>query len=438
MGNIDLEKLILYSDLRGDAAVAGTVKIYGAPYTETGGDSAGDGAVRAYCGVQRELLSKYSNIGYDPGAGCVDTYWKRHILELVLGAENAFSLSSERGESDRNFIALAAAEMPVLRELYGLDWNRIASAVGGEIPCVAAMRPRECAGFADGGGARASFGELDRILRMGDDAGAASALAEFYAREACGVFALFSAFNWAGGPVGVERHDAVGFGDLIGYEPQKAQIIENTEAFADGRPYGNMLLYGDRGTGKSSSVKALLNMFRPRGLRLVALPKADIDALPSVMDALAPRGCKFIVFIDDLSFEENETGYKSFKSALEGGVRSQPANIMVCVTSNRRNIIKEVWRDRENTDEINLNDALQEKRSLADRFGLTVTFSAPDKSEYLDIVRGLALREGLDVGGDELEGLAMRWELRHSGRSGRAARQFVNYMLSRKAFGQQP
>jgi predicted AAA+ superfamily ATPase len=114
-------------------------------------------------------------------------------------------------------------------------------------------------------------------------------------------------------------------------------------------------------------------------------------------------------------------------------VRSQPANVLVCVTSNRRNIIKEVWREREDRDEINLNDALQEKRSLADRFGLTVTFSAPDKSEYLDIVRGLALSEGLAADEDELVSLALRWELRHSGRSGRVARQFINDMLSRSA-----
>jgi predicted AAA+ superfamily ATPase len=161
----------------------------------------------------------------------------------------------------------------------------------------------------------------------------------------------------------------------------------------------------------------------------VALPKAEIDALPALMDALAPRGCKFIVFIDDLSFEEHETGYKAFKSALEGGVRAQPDNTLVCVTSNRRNIIKEVWREREDREEINLNDALQEKRSLADRFGLTVTFSAPDKSEYLDIVRGIARREGLEAD-DELTRLALQWELRQSGRSGRTARQFVNHILS--------
>ena len=150
------------------------------------------------------------------------------------------------------------------------------------------------------------------------------------------------------------------------------------------------------------------------------------------MERLAARGCKFIIFIDDLSFEENETGYKSFKSALEGGARFQPPNSLVCATSNRRGIIKEIWRDREDQEDVNLNDALQEKSSLADRFGLTVTFCAPDKREYLEIVKGIARREALNMDEDELEREAMRWEIRRNGRSGRAARQFVNSAAAEK------
>jgi predicted AAA+ superfamily ATPase len=430
MGRIDLEKLIVFANVRADAVAAKAASIYGALYSGDSAFSASDEQLRAYYDVQRELLSS----GYSDGPGKgAPTYWKAHVLKLIAESENAFALSSERGAFRPDLIALVAVELPTLRALYELDWDRVASVFGGNASCVASLRPGADA-LADSGGTRSAIGELDGILRMPGAAEAASALAEYYAREACGIFAGYAAFRWERGLVGVERPDEVSFDDLIGYERQKAQIIENTEFFLSGKPYNNMLLYGDRGTGKSSSVKALLNMFGPRGLRLVALPKADIDALPVLTDVLAPRGCKFIVFIDDLSFEENETGYKSFKSALEGGVRSQPGNVLVCVTSNRRNIIKEVWREREDKDEINLNDALQEKRSLADRFGLTVTFSAPDKSEYLDIVRGLALREGLTTGEDALVSLALQWEIRHSGRSGRVARQFINDMLSRSAF----
>jgi predicted AAA+ superfamily ATPase len=415
MSGIDLEKLILFDNVRADALAAKAADLAGAAADGTCGPSARDELSRAYFDVQRGLLAAR------PDAEGTRTYWRRHVLRLVAEAENAFSLMSERGESDPGTLALAAAEMPTLRALYALDWQRAAAEFGGGRPCVAAMRPP-----ADARAAAENRDELERILQTPDDLEAASALAVHYAREACGVFGRYAAFYWRRGLAGADRPDPVRFDDLIGYAPQKEKIIENTEFFVSGRPYNNMLLYGDRGTGKSSSVKALLNMFKSRGLRLAALPKAEIDALPALMDALAPRGCKFIVFIDDLSFEENETGYKSFKSALEGGVSAQPSNTMVCVTSNRRNIIKEVWSERE---EINLNDALQEKRSLADRFGLTVTFGAPDKSEYTDIVRGIALREGLEAD-DELTRLALQWELRQGGRSGRTARQFVNGILS--------
>jgi predicted AAA+ superfamily ATPase len=430
MGKIDLDKLILFDNVRHDAIAAKAAEMADALYSESSGLSAKDELFRIYYDVQRALLATRT----ESSEGAL-TYWRRHVSRLVAEGENAFSLSSERGESDPGALSLAAAEMPILRALHALDWNRVAAVFGGGGPCVALMRPSADArvSAANREGETEALSDLDRILQIRDDLEAASALAAYYAREACGVLGRYAAFYWRQGLVGVERPDPVRFDDLIGYERQKETITENTEFFVSGKPYNNMLLYGDRGTGKSSSVKALLNRFKSRGLRLVALPKAEIDALPDLMDALAPRGCKFIVFIDDLSFEENETGYKSFKSALEGGVRAQPANTLVCATSNRRNIIKEVWREREDREEINLNDALQEKRSLADRFGLTVTFSAPNKAEYLDIVRGIARREGLDAD-EALTQSALQWELRQSGRSGRTARQFVNHILSVRGY----
>ncbi|MDR2132052.1 MAG: ATP-binding protein [Clostridiales Family XIII bacterium] len=430
MKKIELEKLILFDNVRADALAAKAARIFDALPGDASPFTAGEEPIALYYEAQRELLSARADAGDF-------TYWRRHVLRLVAEAENAFSLLAERGAPDAGLLALAAAEMPTLRTLYDLDWKRAAAVFGEENSCVADMRPprarRDLSGVSAEG--ESSFADLDRILRTEDGAEAASALAERYAREACGAFARYAAFSWRGGLVGVERPDSVAFDDLIGYAAQKQKIIENTEFFVSGRPCNNMLLYGDRGTGKSSSVKALLNMFRPRGLRLVSLPKSELHDLPALMEALAPRGPKFIVFIDDLSFEENETGYKAFKSALEGGVYAQPQNVLVCVTSNRRNIIKEVWREREDKDEINLNDALQEKRSLADRFGLTVTFGAPNKAEYLDIVRGLALRAGLAVD-DDLLRLALQWELRQSGRSGRVARQFVKHMLSSNGIAQ--
>jgi predicted AAA+ superfamily ATPase len=426
MGKIDLEKLILFNNVRKDDLAVKTALMFNALYSE-GASLSESEPLLIYYEVQRGLLALYAN------AGGAISYWKHHVLRLIAGDENAFSLSAERGGTDPGVLALAATEMPTLKALCALDWDRLAAVFGGGGACVAALRPGSAApetSAANCGERESAIRALDEILRIPDDKKASAALAEYYAREGCGLFGNYAAFYWKQGIVGVERPDPVCFDDLIGYDLQKEKIIENTEFFVSGRRCNNMLLCGDRGTGKSSSVKALLNKFKSRGLRLVALPKAEIDALPALMDALAPRGLKFIVFIDDLSFEEDETGYKSFKSALEGGVCSQPDNVLVCVTSNRRNIIKEIWRDREDREEINVNDALQEKRSLADRFGLAVTFSAPDKSEYLDIVRGIARREGLEADDGELARLALQWELRQGGRSGRAARQFVNRMLA--------
>jgi predicted AAA+ superfamily ATPase len=213
-------------------------------------------------------------------------------------------------------------------------------------------------------------------------------------------------------------------------------LIENTEFLLRGLPANNVLLYGDSGTGKSSSVKAVLNRYKDRGLKLIAVPKERIDELPQILEYVGGRGLKFIIFIDDLSFEENEVGYKSFKSVVEGSVSARTTNTVICVTSNRRNIIKEVWKDRAEQDDIHLRDNLQEKRSLADRFGLTIVYIAPEKGDYLDIVAALAKKAGLNMDAEYLSEQALIWEIRHGGRSGRTARQFIDHMVGLKELGQ--
>ena len=194
----------------------------------------------------------------------------------------------------------------------------------------------------------------------------------------------------------------------------------------------NILLYGDSGTGKSSTVKALLNHYSSSGLKLISVAKENLKLLPDVMEQIADRGLKFIIFIDDLSFDENENEYKVFKSIVEGRVAPRPQNTVFAVTTNRKNIVKDLWGDREG-DDVRRRDNMEEKRSLADRFGITLTYSAPTKQEYLAIVRGIAAKAGLSIPDDELTGEALKWELRHGGRSGRAAKQFVDYMVGMKA-----
>jgi predicted AAA+ superfamily ATPase len=429
-----LEKLLLYNNLREDALVKKAVQLfYG---TVNPGDELGeppfDRALQLrnelYYDVQRSLLEFTKDDGGEISAA-TPTLWKHYICGLIAESDNIFSRQADKGRINERVFALAFREMPLLKDIYSLEWNVMALDFDDLISCVAVMLATE-----DNKGKKRMA--IHTALAMEDDVESAKALADYYKREGCGIFESYDTFRWVGhgksgntgGLHGVERTDPVRFGDLIGYEIQKKKVIENVEFFIRGSAGINMLLYGDRGTGKSSCVKALLNMYSSEKLRLVALSKDEIGALPDVMASLSGSGCRFIIFIDDLSFEESETGYKSFKSALEGSVMPQPENIMVCVTSNRRNIIKEVWREREGREDINVNDALQEKRSLADRFGITVTFSAPDKREYLEIIKGIAAREKLGMDEETLIGEAMKWEIRQGGRSGRTARQFINYI----------
>ena len=235
--------------------------------------------------------------------------------------------------------------------------------------------------------------------------------------------------------VGVTNYDKIAFEQLIGYERQKEILIENTEFFLKGYPANNALLHGDRGTGKSSCVKALLNRFKDSKLKLISLNKNHVEQLYRIIESIAGRGCKFIIFIDDLSFEDTEIGYKHFKSIIDGGIEAQPSNILIYVTSNRRNIIKETWKDRGENGEVHSNDGMQERLSLADRFGLSITFTSPDKESYLNIVKGIAAQENLKIDEDILIEEALRWDIRQKGRSGRAARQFVNYIHAKTMNG---
>jgi predicted AAA+ superfamily ATPase len=222
----------------------------------------------------------------------------------------------------------------------------------------------------------------------------------------------------------------------LGYEGQKSELLANTELFLSGRAANNVLLFGDSGTGKSSSVKALLNEsdFVQRGLRMIEIRKEQFMDLPGIVRLIRDRNYRFILFIDDLSFEEFEVEYKYLKALIEGGIESSPDNVVIYATSNRRNIIREVWADRRSSsDDVHGWDTMQEKLSLADRFGISIWYGAVNKEEYMDIVRYLAEEYGVSTEAEELEALAMRWEIAKGGFTGRAARQFVQHLLSKRS-----
>ena len=217
--------------------------------------------------------------------------------------------------------------------------------------------------------------------------------------------------------------------DLIGYEAQKKKLIENTEAFVEGRSANNVLLYGDAGTGKSTSIKAILNAYYDRGLRMIEIYKHQCRDLSRVIEKIRNRNYRFIIYMDDLSFEEHELEYKYLKAVIEGGLEPRPENVLIYATSNRRHLIKETWSDRtdRSDDELHRSDTVQEKLSLAARFGLTIGYFRPDQEQYFEIVTGLAAKKPeLQLSREELIAKARVWELNHGGFSGRAAQQLID------------
>ena len=250
-------------------------------------------------------------------------------------------------------------------------------------------------------------------------------MSDYYRQNGCGMYARYRAFIWRNKKIEpVAYPDKTRLSDLKGYEVQRKMAIENTLAFLQNLPANNCLLYGDRGTGKSSTVKALLNEFYPKGLRVIEMPKEFLMDFPALVDQIAAIPMKFIVFIDDLSFSKQDDTYAALKAVLEGGLAARPENTLIYATSNRRHLLRESFSDREG-DEVHRGDTIQESLSLADRFGLSINFSLPDKARYLEIVRQIAYQRGLTEYLDQLEIGAEQWATQRGGRSPRCARQYI-------------
>lgn len=259
----------------------------------------------------------------------------------------------------------------------------------------------------------------------------AEALLTFYARYGYGDIAAHVVFRWdddANRIRGISHFERPQMKNLIGYQRQKEQLLQNTRAFVDGKPANHVLLVGARGTGKSSGVKALVSEYEESGLRLVQVTKEQLRKLPEIMTALRNHaGRKFILFLDDISFEDSDAEFKAVKSAIEGGVSSCPPNVCLYATSNRRHLVRETWRDRE--DELYRDDTVNETISLSDRFGLIIHYHTPDQDEYLAIIDHMLSQRGIHLSPEELRIAGLRWEMTHSGRSGRTAQQFVAHYL---------
>jgi len=269
-------------------------------------------------------------------------------------------------------------------------------------------------------------------------------LRNFHLTYGCGIYARYIAFVWEktdghGFLKGIDRPDAITLNELVDYQNERSRVIENTLQFLEGCPSNNVLLYGDRGTGKSSTVKAILNEYHHQGLRMIEVPKAYLADFPLIIRHLKNRTQKFIIFVDDLVFGDNEENYTSLKAVLEGGLESKTPNIVIYATSNRRHLVKEYFSERaglqsgNHNEEVHAADSMQEKLSLADRFGINVVFSSPDQNRYLRIVNGIAKSRHLNIDKERLEREALQWALWYNGRSARTARQFVDWIEGQEA-----
>ena len=285
----------------------------------------------------------------------------------------------------------------------------------------------------------------DRILRLskqlieaGSDNEFKDIITEFYKEYGVGKFGLNKAFRIEEGTdlktaniIPITRVEHVYLNDIIGYDLQKKKLTDNTESFINGKPANNCLLYGDAGTGKSSSVKAIVNEYYDKGLRIIEIYKHQFRYLSDILEQLKDRNYKFIIYMDDLSFEESELEYKYLKAILEGGFGRRPENVLIYATSNRRHLIRESFRDKTETDEeLHTRDTVEEKLSLSARFGEKIYYGSPDKREFNSIVLSLAKKNNIDMDESEILSKANMWELSHGGMSGRSATQFITYLQS--------
>jgi predicted AAA+ superfamily ATPase len=364
--------------------------------------------------------------------------WRSHLVGRLLDDENAFSLAAERGEASPALVEQTSRDLRTLRRLFDLEAEPLLIVVEDAVPGLEGVWVPWT--DPERGDTSSSRHALARKLEAAEDWGrCAGLLADHFSRHGAGSFGRHGAFRWGeDGLRAVDEPDPVRLADLVGYERVREPLLTNTERFLAGLPAHHALLYGMPGTGKSTTVKAVMNEYTGRGLRLVEVAKEDLGALPRVLQSLRARAPRFVIFVDDLSFEENEVEYKALKALLEGSVEEPPGNVRVYATSNRRNLVRERFSERDEGgagDDVHARDTMQEKLSLSARFGLRVTFPTPDQRQYLEIVAGLARRRGIEMPDEELKERAVLWDRWHAGRSGRTARQFVDELQAELSGG---
>lgn len=369
--------------------------------------------------------------------------WHNYIAFLLAMTETPFTLVCEKnGASSGSVKEFAKSDLEVFRQLLDYDFKPLEQALG--INCFSVIENYQAVEKKEqiyNKSVSEKVQELSReIEKASDGTDMYRIVTAFYKRYGVGMFGLNKAFRVSPNlEVTGELLESITttgdmrLDDLIGYESQKKRLQENTEAFVNGRKANNVLLYGDAGTGKSTSIKAILNQYYDQGLRMIEVYKHEFKYLQRIIAQIKNRNYKFIIYMDDLSFEEFEIEYKYLKAVIEGGLEVKPDNVLIYATSNRRHLIRETWQDRPDniSDDMHQNDTVQEKLSLSARFGLSIGYFRPSHQEYVKIIQELAHRHPeIKMTDEELRAGAVQWEMSHSGISGRAAQQYINSLLS--------
>lgn len=381
----------------------------------------------------KKLLDLATTYGFDKNL------WHNYLTFVLITNENSFSLTCEKvGASEGSTVNhFAKNDFEAFIHLFHYDFRPIEGTLG--IDCFSTLLSYKAVAKQE---RMYNKNVSEKVRALSDVLAAAEnadqffdAVVNFYKEYGVGMFGLNKAFRIEERDempelIPINNLDKVVLDDLTGYEIQKKKLVDNTEAFVCGRAANNCLLFGDAGTGKSTSIKAILNEYYDRGLRMIEIYKHQFKYLSQIISHVKNRNYRFIIYMDDLSFEEFEIEYKYLKAVIEGGMETRPDNVLIYATSNRRHLIRETWNDRSDMDEeLHRSDTMQEKLSLVYRFGITINFSKPSQKEYFEIVRNLAKKyPQITLSDEELCAQANKWELSHGGISGRTAQQFVNYL----------
>ncbi|WP_409016597.1 ATP-binding protein [Anaerostipes caccae] len=431
----NVSKLLIYGDMEPDSILMQLSDIFRCMDEESQPKEVL--TTRVFRQIKR-ILQVATDYGFD------ENLWHNYLTFLLITNENPFSITCEKvGARDGSVNYFAENDFRAFKELFDYDFSKIEEYLG--VDCFSRLSDYKAIGKPElmyNKNVSEKVRALSRKLEQTrDEHEFFQVVTDFYKAYGVGMFGLNKAFRIeekTGGDItfrAINNMDKVALSDLVGYEIQKKKLVDNTEAFVHGRKANNVLLFGDSGTGKSTSIKAIVNQYYDQGLRMIEIYKHQFKDLSNVIAQIKNRNYRFIIYMDDLSFEEFEVEYKFLKAVIEGGVETKPENILIYATSNRRHLIKETWSDRDdvkNENGMHKSDTMEEKLSLVNRFGVTINYSKPTQKEYFNIVIQLARKEGITLSDEELQKEANKWELSHGGISGRTAQQFVNYLMGIK------